>query len=68
MCPFPPKNVFCILRASHVFIFFHQEVKPEERRHICFTGAHEATLQGSITVLVLDKAAAEITAVILNDK
>lgn len=64
----PPKNVFCIFCASHVFTFCHQEVKPEEQRQNCFIGAHEATLQGSITLLFLDKAAAEITAVILNDK
>lgn len=65
---FSPPKIFCILCASHVFIFFHQEVKPEERRHNCFIGAHEATFQRSITVLFLNKAAAEITAVILNDK
>lgn len=63
----PPPKMFFVC-ASHVFIFFHQEVKPEERRHNCFTGAHEATLQGSITVLFQDKATAEITAVILKDK
>lgn len=46
----------------------HQEVKLGERKHNRPSGDCESTPEGFIIVLFLDKAAAQITAMTLNDK